>query len=66
MRNGCHSRESGNPVGHDVAVVMTNERRQAGGGARCGNCRPYDPLVSRFRGNDKRGLMFSPIQTPNR
>ena len=58
LRNGCHSRESGTPVGHDVAVVMINElrreRRQAGIGAgRSGTGQLYDPLDSRFRGNDK-------------
>ncbi len=45
---------------------MINEprgrRKRAGG---IGNGQPYDPLDSRFRGNDRKCLIFMRIQAPN-
>jgi len=41
-------------VGHDAAVVIVNDRPTSVGAVCSGGRQPYDPLDSRFRGNDRR------------
>jgi len=56
MRNACHSRERGNPVRHDVAVGIANDRRTSRGAEKTEAVSPTTPWIPAFAGMTGAGV----------